>query len=339
MVQPPRHPQSWLQRAAETAENHQIVAYLSAIVAAVLFGIGTPAGADEAMEHTIEPVLAALLFATFLHVPFLDIAAGFRDVRFLGSVLAINFIGAPLLVWVLIQLLPDNQAVLIGVLLVLLTPCIDYVIVFTGVAGGSAERLVAASPLLMLLQLLLLPAYLYLFVGSELADIVETGPFVRAFIVLIAIPLGLAAVTQLMSRTFAAARAVESVMAALMVPLMMATLFAVVASQITDITDRFGDVAAVVPIYVVWFVVLPVVGMLLARAVKLDRPRSIALIFSGATRNSLVVLPLALALPETFSLAAVVVVTQTLVELAAMIVYMRVVPRIVGDAKENAGSV
>ncbi len=329
MTSQPPPPSSATSPLVEIAERHQIGLYLAAIGAAVLFGLATPDGTGEAMEHAIEPVLAALLFATFLQVPFLDMASSFRDIRFLGAVLALNFIGAPVVAWCLIQFLPDDQAVLIGVLLVLLTPCIDYVIVFAGVAGGSAERLVAAAPLLMLLQLLLLPAYLYLFVGSDLADIVEPGPFVHAFVVLIAVPLALAAAIQKLSRRFAAARVIETVMATLMVPLMMATLFAVIASQVTDITDRSGDIAAVVPVYVAWFVILAGLGALLARAATLDRPRSIALIFSGATRNSLVVLPLALALPETLSLAAVVVVTQTLVELVAMVVYVRLVPRIV----------
>jgi ACR3 family arsenite efflux pump ArsB len=36
--------------------------------------------------------------------------------------------------------------------MVLLTPCIDYVIVFTRLAGGSDRRLLAAAPLLMLAQ-------------------------------------------------------------------------------------------------------------------------------------------------------------------------------------------
>ncbi len=50
--------------------------------------------------------------------------------------------------------------------------------------------------------------------------------------------------------------------------------------------------------------------------------------FSGVTRNSLVVLPLALALPVGFEAAAVVVVTQTLVEVIGMVVCVRVVPRL-----------
>ncbi len=315
-------------RLVGTAEKHQIALYLAAIGAAFVFGLLTPPATGETIEHAIEPVLAALLFVTFLQVPFLDMAASFRDARFLAAVLVLNFVLGPAVVWVLVELLPGDQAIMIGVLLVLLTPCIDYVIVFTGVAGGSAERLVAAAPLLMLLQLLLLPVYLYLFVGPSLAEIVDPQPFVRAFVVLIAIPLTLAALTQGLARQFAAAGTVETVMAALMVPLMVTTLFAVVASQIGDITSRFADVAAVVPIYLAWFIAMAGIGTLVGRATRLDRPRSIALTFSGATRNSLVVLPLALALPEAYSLAAVVVVTQTLVELIAMLVYVRVVPRL-----------
>ncbi|MEG9227331.1 arsenic resistance protein [Aeromicrobium sp. Sec7.5] len=315
-----------IDRAVQFAEKHQIALYLAAIAAALIFGLAVSDGAGQSLEHAIEPVLAALLFATFLQVPFLDMAASFRDARFLIAVLGLNFIAGPVVVWGLIQFLPDDQAIVIGVLLVLLTPCIDYVIVFSGIAGGAADRLVAAAPLLMLLQLALLPLYLYLFIGPDLADIVEPGPFVHAFIVLIAIPLTLAALTQALSKRFAASRALETVMAGLMVPLMMATLFAVVASQVSDITDRFSDVVSVVPVYVVWFLVMALVGAQVARVARLDRPRSIALTFSGATRNSLVVLPLALALPEAYALAAVVVVTQTLVELVAMVIYVRVVP-------------
>ncbi|ROR91854.1 arsenic resistance protein [Nocardioides aurantiacus] len=315
-------------RLLETAEKHQIALYLAAIGAAFAFGVFTPETTGEAIEHAIEPVLAALLFATFLQVPFLDLAASLRDARFLAAVLVLNFVLGPAVVLVLVQLLPSDQAILVGVLLVLLTPCIDYVIVFTDVAGGSAEHLVAAAPLLMLLQLLLLPIYLYLFVGPGLAEVVDPKPFVRAFVVLVAVPLTLAALTQGLASRFTAARTLETVMAALMVPLMMATLFAVVASQISDITSRFADVAAIVPIYLTWFVVMAGIGTVVGHAFKLDPPRSIALTFSGATRNSLVVLPLALALPEEYSLAAIVVVTQTLVELIAMISYTRAVPRL-----------
>lgn len=95
-------------------------------------------------------MLGALLYATFLQVPFTAVGRAIRGGRFLSAVLVLNFVLVPVVVYGLTRFLPDDRAVLLGVLLVLLTPCVDYVIVFSGLAGGSADRLLAATPLLML---------------------------------------------------------------------------------------------------------------------------------------------------------------------------------------------
>ena len=64
-------------------------------------------------------------------------------------------------------------------------------------------------------------------------------------------------------------------------------------------------------------------------ALRFDAASARALVFTGATRNSLVVLPLALALGDAYALTAAVIVTQTLVEVLGMVVYVRWVPRLV----------
>ena len=130
-------------------------------------------------EALIYPVLGALLYATFLQVPFTALRAAFADRRFLLAALALNFVVVPPIAFALSRLAPGGRAVELGVLMVLLTPCIDYVIVFTRLAGGSDRRLLAAAPLLMLAQMALLPLYLWLFMGPELADIVEPGAVPR----------------------------------------------------------------------------------------------------------------------------------------------------------------
>ncbi|WP_308205357.1 bile acid:sodium symporter [Mycolicibacterium insubricum] len=81
-----------------------------------------------------------MLYATFLQVPFTRLIAAFRDVRFLTAVLAINFVVVPVVVAALTLPLTLSRAVLLGVLLTLLTPCIDYAIVFCGLAGGDHRR-------------------------------------------------------------------------------------------------------------------------------------------------------------------------------------------------------
>ncbi|MER7785214.1 bile acid:sodium symporter [Streptomyces albidoflavus] len=312
----------------ERMEVHQVAVYVGAMVTGALVGWAAP-GIAPGLEHAVNPVLGALLFVTFLQVPAAELLRSLRDGRFLAAVLVVNFLVVPLVVAAMFVLLPADQAVRIGVLLVLLCPCVDYVIVFSGLAGGSSRRLLAATPLLLVAQMALLPGFLYLFMGAELAEIVEAGPFVEAFLVLIVIPLALAWTVQGWAARRPAGRRAADAAGTAMVPLMAATLLAVVASQVPRIGDSLGAVAAVVPFYSAFLVIMALAGRAVARLFRLPSPAGRAVVFSGATRNSLVVLPLALALPDRFAAAGAVVVTQTLVEVVGMVVYVRVVPRLV----------
>jgi ACR3 family arsenite efflux pump ArsB len=313
---------------SDRLERHQVAIYLGAVAAGVLVGLGAP-WADDAFEAAIYPVLGALLYATFLQVPFTALRAAFSDRRFLMAALGLNFIVVPPIAFALSRLAPDGTAVELGVLMVLLTPCIDYVIVFTRLAGGSDERLIAATPLLMLAQVALLPLYLWLFLGPELADAIEPGPFIEAFALLIAVPLALAWATQAWAARTRTGTRVKRAIDRTPVALMALTLLVVVASQFPRVRDDIDAVAGVVPLYVAFLLVMAGAGLALGRTLRFDAAGSRALVFTGATRNSLVVLPLALALGDAYALTAAVIVTQTLVELLGMVAYVRVVPHLV----------
>ncbi|MGV0108952.1 arsenic resistance protein [Arthrobacter sp. CP30] len=308
-------------------ERHQIALYLLAIATGGALGLLLP-GAHY-LEVGIEPVLALLLFATFLSVPFTALRASLRDVRFLSAVGVVNFLLVPMVAYGLSRFVADQPALLFGVLLVLLTPCIDYVIVFAGLAGGASDRLLAAAPLLMLAQILLLPVYLLIFLGPEGVAVVDVAPFARAFLLLIVLPLSAAAATQWVARKRSIGRLIERTMLGLMVPLMMMTLLTVVASQAGAVGAVAAKLLILVPIFAGFLITMTVIGLIAGRLFRLDVGSTRALVFSGATRNSLVVLPLALALPVPLSLAPVVVVTQTLIELVGMVVLVRLTPYLV----------
>lgn len=320
--------------AAAWMERHQIGLYLAAIIAGGAAGWLAPHSAG-ALELAINPVLGLLLYATFLGIPLGSIGTAIRDLRFMATVLILNFAVVPVVVFALTRFIADDQALLIGVLLVLLTPCVDYVIVFTGLAGGANDRLLAASPVLMLVQMILLPLYLVVFGGPGIVSAIHPGPFVQALVGFILLPLALAALTQALARRAKTGRVIMAVMHTLMVPLMMATLAVVVGSQIVGVRQELGALLAVVPLYAAFLLVMVPVGMLAARQARLDVPATRAVVFSGATRNSLVILPLALALPEPLALAALVVVTQTLVELIGMVLFVRFLPLLVPAAKRG----
>ncbi|TFC59664.1 MULTISPECIES: bile acid:sodium symporter [unclassified Cryobacterium] len=319
-------------------EHRQVALYLAAIALGALVGWLAP-GTAPMLSVAITPLLGLLLFATFLGVPHVSVGRSFLDLRFVGAVLTVNFVIVPVVVFGLSRFIAADRALLLGVLLVLLTPCVDYVIVFTGLAGGARDKLLAATPLLMLLQIVLLPVYLTLFAGPAAVALIEVGPFVEAFLALIVLPLAAAAAVQFGARrrrVAGAARAIVTLLQALMVPLMMATLAVVVGSQLAAVGAQAAALLTLVPLYVAFLVILVGVGLVAARLAGLDVPASRALIFSGATRNSLVVLPLALALPASLALAPLAVVTQTLVELVGMVILVGLVPRLVPGSPSGA---
>lgn len=317
-----------MRTSVEWMERHQVPLYLAALIIGAAVGLLTPAIAHPA-GMAINAVLGLLLYATFLGVPFARIGQAFRDWRFLTTVLVVNFVLVPVVVFLLSRLISHDQVLLIGVLFVLLTPCVDYVIVFTGIAGGAKERFLAAAPLLMLTQMLLLPLYLWLFVGAEFVEAIDLAPFVEAFLLLIVLPLVAAGLTQLAATRTLWGAAVQEVVLGAMVPLMMLTLAVVVASQIAGVGQQLGALLLAIPVYILFVAIMVPIGAAVSKVAGLDVPARRAIVFSGATRNSLVVLPFVLALPAAFDLVPLVVVTQTLVELIVMVVFVRLIPRLI----------
>jgi ACR3 family arsenite transporter len=177
--------------ASDWLGRHRVAVYAGGVALAVGFGVGLPSAAPL-FERATTPVLAVLLYVTFLEIALARFRGAFTDARFVGTALAMNFLVVPVVVYALTRWLPQDPVVRVGVFMVLLTPCVDYVIAFTDLAGGDAEQVTATTPALLVVQFLLLPAYLWLFTGGRAADAISAGPFVDAFPALIAAPLALA---------------------------------------------------------------------------------------------------------------------------------------------------
>lgn len=317
----------------DTLEHHQIPLYFVAVLLAAAFGLLVPSSASG-LGMLVTPAIAVLMYAMFLQIPFLDLRQGLANKRFLSALLLANFILVPLLVWALTRGLVGHPALLVGALLVLLTPCIDYVVVFTHIGKGDSRLMLAATPVLLLLQLVLLPVYLGLMLGAQSGVVVAVGPFVEAFLLLIVLPMILAVLTTSLARRSSVVSAWSNAWAWLPVPAMALVLFVVIASQITSVVRDIGLLVPVIPVYVGFLVLAPLMGMLAARLFALPAATARAVTFSASTRNSLVVLPLALALPEDVrGLAATVVILQTLIELVGELIYIRLIPALVWPAR------
>lgn len=305
----------------------QTLGCLGAVAVGIIAGIVIP-GAGDLAGLLVTPVLVLLLFTTFATLPLPGAARAFGRPRFALTVLGLNFLVVPLVVAGIHLAVPLPGPVVVPVLIVLLTPCIDYVIAFTGLAGGAADRLLALTPVLMLAQILLLPVWLRVILGEDATAALTPGPFLWALVVFIIVPLLAAALLQVAAvRSAGAARVLTGATAA-MTPLMLLTLAVVAAAEAAVVLPHLSDLGPAALSFIVFAVVMTGIGWLVGRASLPEAGERRALIFTGVTRNSLVMLPLVRAVdPDGLGTAAVV--TQTLIELVTMVALVWLVPRIV----------
>src|SRR5690606_28733903 len=307
-------------------EKNQIKIYIITLLLAGFTGLNFSQFQSN-LENLIPIMLGILMYSMFVLIPFAALKESLSNRRFFFALCIVNFIAVPIVVRGLMFFMPDYPPLVLGVCLVLLTPCIDYVIVFTALGKGNEKAMLSATPFLFIAQMLLLPFYLWLFIGEQAANLVEVAPFVEAFVTFIVLPLFIALIVQFLlkegSRVYEAS-------SWLPVPFMALTLFVIVASQIGKLAGSLEWILRVIPVYIAFMIIMPFISKVVGKWLKLDIRTGRALIFSGSTRNSLVVLPFALAMPvQIRSLVVAVIVTQTIVEIIGELMYIRIIPQFV----------
>ncbi len=125
---------------------------------------------------------------------------------------------------------------------------------------------------------------------------------------------------------FPSARRLADILGVLPVPATALVLFLVIASVTPRIGEASSAALSAAPIYLAYAAAAPVLGWLVAKAFRAETGAARAVAFSAATRNSLVVLPLAFAVPGGIPLLPAVIVTQTMIELISELIYIRVIP-------------
>ncbi|UCZ55655.1 arsenic resistance protein [Desulfurispirillum indicum] len=307
-------------------EKFQILFYLSAI--ALGLGIGSLAHTTpQVLDALLWPLLGLLLYSTFTQVPLEGLwKQGLADRRFLWAAVTGNFLLLPLLVLLMTSLLPDSPGLRLGVLLVLLVPCTDWFITFTQLGGGDTRRAIAFAPVSLLLQMLCLPAYLWFFSG-ESAMLASTGHnMLLAFGGLILLPLALAYLTRKNAHQSRKRQTLLEGLGWLPVPLLSIVVCLIAITQVHVVLEAGALLLPAALAFIAFLVVAALAARLMAHCFRLPVQQGRVLAFSYGTRNSFVVLPLALALPQGYELAVSIVVLQSLIELFGMVLYLWWVP-------------
>lgn len=313
-----------MNRAA--LEQHQVWIYLAAIAGGLALGSIAPA-LGVYFEATLWPVLAALLFVTFVQVPLLHVSEAFRDGRFVLAVVIGNFLLVPIAVWLMLQFLPADPALRLGVLLVLLVPCTDWFITFTQLAGGNTARAIAVTPLNLFLQILLLPLYLWLMMpASDFSAAINPETMLPAALLLIGLPLLAAALTERWSEAQATRSIWRHRLGALPVPLLAFVVLMIACIQVGTVRQAGSLLLTLLPIFIGFLLITALLAKVISASLQLPNQSGLTLAFSMSTRNSFVVLPFAMALPTGWEVTSIVIVFQSLIELLGMLIFLRWLP-------------
>ncbi len=142
-----------------------LIIIASALIGLAL-GILTPLG--NISINFVEVFLMLLLFILFLSIDIQQLKKATLNIKYTGTSIIINFIITPIIAYILgMAFFEDSTAIRIGLLMLLVTPCTDWYLVFTKLSGGNVEINMSILPLNLILQVLLLPIYLLTFFQSS----------------------------------------------------------------------------------------------------------------------------------------------------------------------------
>ncbi|MGW5878968.1 arsenic resistance protein [Nocardiopsis terrae] len=309
-----------------TSEKFQSVFVALAAVLGLGSGLLWPLG--TAAGHLVLPLLVVMLAAVFAQVDAGQARQARGTRKVVAASLVLNFVFTPLFAWALgAGLLGGSPDLRIGLLLLLVTPCTDWYLVFTGLARGHMGAAAAVLPVNLVLQLLLLPVYVLL-LGGE-AAMVDTGTLAEAVLLVLVVPVVLAVLLRWGARRCRGARwrdrRVLPVVAASVLPLLYAAVFAMFAWQARTVVGHLGELLVLLLPLALFFLVMPLVAAGTGRVLRLPADQRVTLTMTSVARNSPVALAVAVAAFPDRPLIALALVAGPLLELPLLAALSQIV--------------
>ncbi|TWT06495.1 arsenic resistance protein [Planococcus sp. CPCC 101016] len=271
-------------------------------------------------ERFIVPLLVLMLYIIFLQIPLQKAKQAFGNTKFSSVSLLMNFVWTPLLAWFLASLfLGEQPALYIGFIMLLVTPCTDWYLVFTGIAKGNLALSTAILPVNLILQILLLPFYLLLFGGT--AGVVELSFLAESVFAVLLLPLLLAIATKRFLKSRKCFSGIsQPLLSALPVVFLSLAIAAIFASQGALLLDNLKSMWLLLIPILLFFTVNFIVGQKTGQLMKFSYEDKVSLNLTTLARNSPIALAIALTAFPDQPLIALTLVIGPLLELPILAV-------------------
>jgi ACR3 family arsenite efflux pump ArsB len=300
-------------------EKYQSFFILGSVVVGLILGQSTTIQNYAALF--IVPFLMVMLYGIFLQVPLSQLNKSFKNWRFASVSASINFIFNPLLAFALgFLFLRDVPALWIGFIMLMVTPCTDWYLLFTGIARGNVPLSASILPMNLILQLLLLPFYLLIFAGTIAT--IDTGLLIESVLLVLFVPFAMSLITKttipkikgeywLEQKIFPRLDHVQFTFLNL-------AIISMFASQGGSLVQNPLILLKLIPPVLLFFIIVFIVGQMTGRYLRFSYEDTASLNLTTLARNSPIVLAIALtAFPEE-PLIALALVIGPLIELPVL---------------------
>ena len=319
----------------DTLEKQQTLIILAAVL--IGLGLGQIPLISTYSESLIIPFLLVMLYGLFLTIPLDQLKNSFTHVRFLGTSTIINFIWTPLLAWGLgAAFLSDHPALWIAFIMLMVTPCTDWYLVFTSIARGNVPLAASVLPINLILQVLLLPVYLLIFAGT--VETIALSTILESVLLVFLFPFTLAQLTRVVFRKnqeLLQKRVIPFFASAQLIFLCLA-IISMFASQGSYLWSNLEIIYVLLIPILFYFIINFGLGQLLCKWLNMSYEDSVSLHFTIIARNSPVALAIAITAFSDQPIVALALVIGPLIELPVLAIVAQVLlllkPKIKGQS-------
>lgn len=264
------------------------------------------------IDKLIVPLLIIMLYFSFLQIPISDLRLAITNSKFNLSVIIINFFWTPFFAWILATLfLGEHPALFIGFIMLMVTPCTDWYLVFTGIAKGNVALGTTVLPINLILQVTLLPVYIWLFASTT--GVVEWTFLVESILLIVILPFGLAFISNYYKKKLKDKILSKlSVLPILLLCLAIVSMFASQGQLLLGNVDLLFQL--MIPI-ALFFIINFMVGQIVGKRLDFTYSDRVSLNFTTLARNSPVALAIAITAFPNEPLIALTLVIGPLLEL------------------------
>lgn len=292
------------------------------ILIAVIVGlvIGQSSLISDISASFIIPLLMVMLFGLFLTIDISELKHSFLNIKFSITSILINFVWTPIFAYLLGSIFLNNDiAIWMGFVMLMVTPCTDWYLVFTSVAKGNVPLSTAILPTNLILQVLLLPVYLLLFFGKS--GNVDLGTLAESIIIVLVIPFTLAvlAKTIVKSRKSLSKNAFLGFFETSQVFFLSLAVVAMFASEGKDLINHPSIIYKMLLPVLIFFFVAFLVAYFVSKILKFNYADRVSLTLTTMARNSPISLAIAVSAFSAEPLIALALVIGPLIELPILV--------------------